>query len=72
MAECITSFVTAANLPTHLEAVGVQPDDLSQLAEDAAKQWTGTFNPRKVGAEELLHIYQQAYHAPSTTSDQFQ
>jgi hypothetical protein len=31
------------------------------LAEAAAKQWTGTFNPRQVGVAELLRLYEDAF-----------
>jgi hypothetical protein len=34
---------------------------LSELSAAAAKQWTGTFNPRPVDEEVLLNIYQSAY-----------
>ena len=33
----------------------------AELAADAAKQWTGGFNPRKVGEAELLTLYEAAY-----------
>jgi hypothetical protein len=31
------------------------------LAEHAAQQWTGTFNPRDVGSAELLDLYRLAF-----------
>jgi hypothetical protein len=34
---------------------------LNQLSEAAAKQWTGTFNPRPVNEKVLLEIYQGAW-----------
>ena len=33
---------------------------LPELAKMAATQWTATFNPRKVGEDELLAIYRTA------------
>jgi alcohol dehydrogenase len=47
-----------AKLPTSLAEVGSEHSDLEQLAKDAAEQWTGTFNPRRVGEAELYQIYQ--------------
>jgi alcohol dehydrogenase len=34
---------------------------LPDLAKAAAKEWTGTFNPRPVAETELLEIYEAAY-----------
>ncbi len=31
------------------------------MAAEAAKQWTGSFNPRTVGEVELLALYQSAF-----------
>jgi alcohol dehydrogenase len=56
----VAALVAKAGLPTRLSERGVAAEKLAQLAADAAKQWTGTFNPRKVGAEELLELYRQA------------
>ena len=47
-----------AKLPMRLSEVGSEHSDLEQLAKDAAEQWTGTFNPRKVGESEFYKIYQ--------------
>ena len=35
--------------------------DLPDLAEEAARQWTGTFNPRPFDAAGALEIYSAAY-----------
>ena len=40
----------AGGLPSSLREAGVLRDDLEALASDAAKQWTGTFNPRPFDA----------------------
>ena len=61
LADLLTGFVERAGLATRLTDVGVERDQLPQLAADAAKQWTGTFNPRKVGEAELLSLYEQAW-----------
>ena len=54
-------LLTKAGLATTLRPLGVDPLKLPHLAAQAAKQWTASFNPRPVGEEELLGLYQQAY-----------
>ncbi|HVX63421.1 MAG TPA: iron-containing alcohol dehydrogenase [Pirellulales bacterium] len=61
LAEVVARLANDAGLPSRLEDCGVDRQKLPELAADAAKQWTGTFNPRKVGPEELLSLYQAAY-----------
>ncbi len=51
----------AGGLPTRLRAAGVPTCDLPALAEDAARQWTGRFNPRPFDAAGALEVYQCAY-----------
>jgi alcohol dehydrogenase len=60
LAARLTDFLTAAQIPPTLAAMSVDPATLPTLATQAAQQWTATFNPRKVGPEELLAIYQSA------------
>jgi alcohol dehydrogenase len=60
LADHITRLVEQAGLATRLSQLGVEAEKLPLLAADAAKQWTGTFNPRTVGEEELLELYRQA------------
>lgn len=61
LSKFVADMVAHAGQPQRLSECGVDPQKLQQLASDAAKQWTGTFNPRAVGESELLEIYQQAY-----------
>jgi alcohol dehydrogenase len=61
LADFVGRMLTQAGLATTLRPLGVDPVKLPQLAAQAAKQWTATFNPRPVGEEELLALYQQAY-----------
>lgn len=44
-----------------LRTAGVPESDLPRLAEEAAGQWTGQFNPRPFGVAEALELYQRAY-----------
>lgn len=48
-------------LPRGLKATGVPESDLPRLAEEAASQWTGQFNPRPFGAAGALTLYKRAY-----------
>jgi alcohol dehydrogenase len=61
LAGFIGELVEIAELPQKLSDCDVARDKLPALAADAAKQWTGTFNPRQVGAAELLSLYERAY-----------
>lgn len=60
LAERLTQMLLAAALPTTLRALNVRADELGELAEEAATQWTAQFNPSSVGVPELLMIYQAA------------
>lgn len=61
LAGAVSDLAERAGLSTRLRDCGVEESRLEQLAADAAKQWTGTFNPRPVGAEDLLALYRRAY-----------
>jgi alcohol dehydrogenase len=61
LAEFVTELVSDAGLSTRLADCGVDRAKLSALAADAAKQWTGNFNPREVNAESLLELYERAF-----------
>lgn len=59
--ERVSELRAAAGLPERLRDFEIQPEDLPQLAAEAAAQWTGTFNPRQVSKVELLELYEAAY-----------
>jgi alcohol dehydrogenase len=50
----------AAGCPTTLIECGVEREELPRLAQAAAQQWTGTFNPRPVDAASLEELYRCA------------
>src|SRR5262249_39630296 len=50
-----------AELPGALHEASVPEEALPRLAEEAATQWTGRFNPRPFDAAAALEIYQWAY-----------
>ena len=56
----LDQLATAGGLPRSLSAVGIPRSDLSALAEEAAVQWTGRFNP-PFDAAGTLEVYQCAY-----------
>jgi alcohol dehydrogenase len=60
LSDFLSTLARRAHLPQRLSERGVEPGALPQLAHNAAKQWTGTFNPRPVGEEECLAIYERA------------
>lgn len=61
LAEGIGQFVRTAGMPTSLAACDVDPALIPTMAGEAAKQWTGTFNPRPVDAASLEELYRCAY-----------
>ena len=50
-----------ADLAVRLREQGVSREDLPGLAEEAATQWTGQFNPRPFDAAGAAEIYEWAY-----------
>ncbi len=60
LAEHIHALLHAAGLKTQLSDLAVEQDRLNQLADSAAKQWTGTFNPVPVDSGKLRSLYEAA------------
>jgi len=56
----ITDLMQQAALPTNLTECGVSQGILPVLADEAAQQWTGKFNPVPVEYAELLGLYEAA------------
>jgi len=61
LADFVAGLARTAGLPGRLSLCGVERANLPQLAAEAAKQWTATFNPRRVGEAELLSLYETAF-----------
>jgi alcohol dehydrogenase len=61
LADHLAEMAGAAGLACRLRDLGVPQESLAALAEEAATQWTGRFNPRPFGAAAALEIYQSAY-----------
>ena len=51
----------ACGLGGKLRDYEIPRESFGELAEQAAGQWTATFNPRPVGPEELRELYELAY-----------
>jgi alcohol dehydrogenase len=60
VAALLSACVRAAGLPDGLAASGVRERDLPRLAQDAAGQWTGRFNPRPIDAQACEALYRRA------------
>jgi alcohol dehydrogenase len=60
LAHFVEDLLRLAGLKLKLNQLEVQPSQLGSLSAAAAKQWTGTFNPRPVNEQALLGIYQEA------------
>ena len=62
VAEYAKHLVELTGLPTTLKDAGVDRSKFAVMAAEAAKQWTGTFNPRPVDAENLQELYECAWN----------
>ena len=61
LAQMLTRFCKEGGLEVRLQDLGIPEEKLSTLADAAAVQWTGTFNPVSVDAPSLLAIYENAF-----------
>ena len=61
LAQRLEGLAVVGGLNTRLRTAGIEPEELPDLAADAAKQWTGQFNPRPFDAMGALEIYECAY-----------
>lgn len=61
LADFLRQIATAAGLAAKLQECGVDRASLGQLADDASKQWTASFNPISVTSADLLSLYELAY-----------
>jgi alcohol dehydrogenase len=60
LAQRIDELLQAGNLPRTLREAEVDEARIPEMAAIAAKQWTATFNPRKVTEADLAEIYRTA------------
>lgn len=57
----LEALAAAGGLDMDLSAIGIQKGDLTELAAEAAEQWTGTFNPRPFSKEGAMEVYSCAF-----------
>ncbi len=60
LAKRLARLAGVGKLPDSLSALNIPKSDLPMLAEEAAKQWTGSFNPRDWGFEGAMEVYHDA------------
>ena len=60
LARRLEDITVAGHLAITLSDAGVDPEGIPALAELAAQQWTGTFNPRPFDARAAAEIYRAA------------
>ncbi|HZF37640.1 MAG TPA: iron-containing alcohol dehydrogenase [Blastocatellia bacterium] len=60
LARRLEELAVAGNLPRSLSALDIPKTALPTLAEEAAKQWTGGFNPRIWNLEGAMEVYEAA------------
>jgi alcohol dehydrogenase len=63
LAARLQELLPLAGLPASLAACGVEQTAIPMLAEEAAKQWTATFNPRPVTSGDFVQFYEAAFDA---------
>jgi alcohol dehydrogenase len=61
LARRLTELAGKGGLQGNLGTAGVPRQDLPSLADEAAQQWTGRFNPRPFDAQAALEVYECAF-----------
>src|SRR5437660_5568911 len=52
----LESLLNAAQIAPSLADLGVKHSKIKVMAEEAAKQWTASFNPRPIGVQEFVRL----------------
>ncbi|MEZ4267699.1 MAG: iron-containing alcohol dehydrogenase [Myxococcota bacterium] len=70
LADHLDALVAHAGAASALTAAAPKSAAISSLADEAATQWTGTFNPRPVAAAAFAALYAATFarHAPAAAS----
>lgn len=61
LADRLKDLARAAGMPATLRGAGVESKLLPVLAQEAAQQWTGKFNPRPLDVAAAFELYKCAY-----------
>jgi alcohol dehydrogenase len=59
----LNSLLNRAGFPPSLADCGATASMIPTLADEAAKQWTATFNPRAVSVRDFVQLYEAAFEA---------
>lgn len=62
LADRLERVLQLASVPRSLTEAGVPQTVLATLAEEAARQWTATFNPRSATEKDFRALYEAALH----------
>jgi alcohol dehydrogenase len=57
----IDALLGLAQMPRSLAECGVERNSVPQLADEAARQWTATFNPRPLTKEDFAKLYEESF-----------
>ena len=57
----LESLLNLAGVPRSLADCGVESSKIKQLAEEASRQWTATFNPRAITVADFITLYEAAF-----------
>jgi len=61
LARRLEQLAERGGMPSSLKEAGISKESLDALASEAAKQWTGRFNPRPFDSSGALEVYRCAY-----------
>src|SRR6266481_4263124 len=61
LATRIDALLGLAQMPRSLAECGVERDAVETLADEAARKWTATFNPRTVTKEDFAKLYEETF-----------
>ncbi|HSE43458.1 MAG TPA: iron-containing alcohol dehydrogenase [Acidobacteriota bacterium] len=61
LSQRISELRSAGTLPENLRSCGVDIKIFPELAQDAADQWTGKFNPRPLTVSDFQKLYEASY-----------
>ena len=61
LAARIDALLGLAQMPRSLAECGVERDAVGMLAQEAARQWTASFNPRPVAKEDFVELYEETF-----------
>ncbi len=61
LSQRVNELLDIAGISRELSSFGVVRENFESLSKDASSQWTGTFNPRNVGANDFADLYESAF-----------